>query len=128
MTRSSADPDSPAFKTAETVRGEWVIRVDGAVRRADDTVKQRTCPPRSELYAREIEVLSAPRNCRCRFRPSRTIRKTCAEYVSWISAETLHKNIVRRTRSSPPCAGGWATSLHRIYDADPEGLIAGRCA
>ena len=26
-----ADPDSPAFKTAEKVRSEWVIRVDGKV-------------------------------------------------------------------------------------------------
>src|SRR4051794_38872177 len=26
LTQIVADPDSPAFKTAETVRGEWVIR------------------------------------------------------------------------------------------------------
>ena len=30
MTQVVADPDSPAFKIAETVRSEWVIRVDGA--------------------------------------------------------------------------------------------------
>ncbi|RWE68751.1 MAG: aspartate--tRNA ligase, partial [Mesorhizobium sp.] len=29
LTQIVADPDSPAFKVAETVRGEWVIRVDG---------------------------------------------------------------------------------------------------
>src|SRR5919205_800560 len=32
ITQVVADPDSPAFKTAETVRSEWVIRVDGHVR------------------------------------------------------------------------------------------------
>ena len=28
-----ADPDSPAFKTAEKLRSEWVVRIDGKVRR-----------------------------------------------------------------------------------------------
>src|SRR6476620_10098329 len=32
VTQVVADPDSPAFKAAETVRSEWVIRVDGNVR------------------------------------------------------------------------------------------------
>ena len=27
-----ADPDSPAFKVAETLRSEWVVKVDGRVR------------------------------------------------------------------------------------------------
>src|SRR3989337_1505829 len=39
ITQCIADPDSPAFKAAETVRSEWVIRVDGAVRaRPEGTV------------------------------------------------------------------------------------------
>ena len=39
ITQVVADPDSPAFKTAETVRSEWVIRVDGKVRdRPEGTV------------------------------------------------------------------------------------------
>src|SRR5579862_3206114 len=29
MTQVVADPDSPAFRVAETLRSEWVIRVDG---------------------------------------------------------------------------------------------------
>ena len=32
VTQVVADPDSPAFKVAEKVRSEWVIRVDGKVR------------------------------------------------------------------------------------------------
>src|SRR6478609_12211931 len=31
MTQVVADPDSPAFQTAEKLRSEWVIRVDGQV-------------------------------------------------------------------------------------------------
>src|SRR5690606_17098929 len=39
LTQIVADPDSPAFKIAETVRGEWVIRVDGEVKaRTAETV------------------------------------------------------------------------------------------
>ena len=30
-----ADPDSPAFKAAEKLRAEWVVRVDGKVRRIE---------------------------------------------------------------------------------------------
>ena len=33
LTQVVADPDSPAFKVAETLRAEWVVRVDGKVRR-----------------------------------------------------------------------------------------------
>src|ERR1700733_3847997 len=32
LTQVVADPDSPAFGTAEKLRAEWVIRVDGKVR------------------------------------------------------------------------------------------------
>jgi aspartyl-tRNA synthetase len=100
MTQVVADPDSPAFKTAETVRGEWVIRVDGAVKaRTDDTVNKNMPTGEVELYAREIEVLSAakelplpvfgepdyPEDVRLKYR-----------FLD-LRRETLHKNIVRRT-------------------------------
>ncbi len=32
LTQVVADPDSPAFKLAEKLRAEWVVRVDGKVR------------------------------------------------------------------------------------------------
>src|SRR5207248_5637922 len=32
MTQCVADPDSPAFKLVETLRSEWVVRVQGRVR------------------------------------------------------------------------------------------------
>ena len=60
LTQVVADPDSPAFKTAEKVRSEWVIRVDGKVRaRPEGTVNAELPTGEVELFASEIEVLSA---------------------------------------------------------------------
>ncbi len=59
ITQVVADPDSPAFKTAETVRSEWVIRVDGKVRqRPEGTANPELPTGEIELFATEIEVLS----------------------------------------------------------------------
>src|SRR5512143_1278568 len=33
ITQVVADPDSPAFKDAEKLRSEWVVRIDGKVRK-----------------------------------------------------------------------------------------------
>ncbi|MFA7305805.1 MAG: aspartate--tRNA ligase [Hyphomicrobium sp.] len=60
VTQVVADPDSSAFKAAEAVRSEWVIRIDGKVRnRPDGTVNSDLPTGEIELYATEIEVLSA---------------------------------------------------------------------
>src|SRR5690606_21366474 len=60
ITQVVADPDSPAFKKAETVRGEWVSRVDGEVKaRADDAVNTKLPTGEVEIFAQEIEVLGA---------------------------------------------------------------------
>ena len=54
MTQVVADPDSPAFKTAEVVRSEWVIRVDGRVRDRPVIDGKSTVNP--ELATGEIEL------------------------------------------------------------------------
>ncbi|NKK65531.1 aspartate--tRNA ligase [Rhizobium leguminosarum] len=101
ITQVVADPDSPAFKMAETVRGEWVIRIDGLVKaRTEDTVNKTMATGEIELYAQEIEVLSAakelplpvfgepdyPEDVRLKYR-----------FLD-LRRETLHKNIVKRTQ------------------------------
>ncbi len=101
MTQVVCDPDSPAFKTAEVVRGEWVIRIDGTVKaRSEDTVNKGMATGEIELYAKEIEVLSAakelplpvfgepeyPEDVRLKYR-----------FLD-LRRETLHKNIVKRTQ------------------------------
>lgn len=60
ITQVVADPDSKAFKAAETVRSEWVIRVDAKVRDRPAGTTNADLPTGGvELYANEIEVLSA---------------------------------------------------------------------
>jgi aspartyl-tRNA synthetase len=101
MTQIVVDPDSPAFKAAETVRGEWVIRTDGLVKaRSDETVNKHMATGEIELYAQEIEVLSAakelplpvfgepeyPEDVRLKYR-----------FLD-LRRETLHRNIVKRTQ------------------------------
>jgi aspartyl-tRNA synthetase len=60
ITQVVVDPDSPAFAMAESVRSEWVIRVDGRVRqRPEGTVNDELPTGAVEVFAGEIEVLSA---------------------------------------------------------------------
>ncbi len=58
LTQVVADPDSPSFKMAESVRSEWVIRVDGKVRKRPDGTENPDLPTgQVEVYANEIEIL-----------------------------------------------------------------------
>jgi aspartyl-tRNA synthetase len=101
ITQVVADPDSPCFKTAEKVRGEWVIRVDGEVKaRTAETVNPNLPAGEVEIFARDMEVLSAaselplpvfgepdyPEDIRLRYR-----------FLD-LRRESLHRNIVQRTR------------------------------
>src|SRR5205814_8146684 len=53
-----ADPDSPAFKVAETLRAEWVVRVEGRVRRRPEGTDNTDLPTGLiEVFATDIEVL-----------------------------------------------------------------------
>jgi aspartyl-tRNA synthetase len=101
MTQIVADPDSPCFKAAESVRSEWVIRVDGMVKnRAAGTVNANIATGGIELFAQELEVLSKaddlplpvfgepdyPEDIRLTYR-----------FLD-LRRETLHANIVQRTK------------------------------
>ena len=58
LTQCVADPDSPAFKDAEKLRSEWVVRIDGKVRRRPDGTDNPELPTGTvEVYVSEIEVL-----------------------------------------------------------------------
>ncbi len=58
LTQVVADPDSPAFKLAETLRSEWVVRIDGKVRMRPEGTDNPDLPTgQVEVYIDEIEVL-----------------------------------------------------------------------
>ncbi len=60
ITQVVADPDSPAFKLAETLRAEWVVRIDGKLRKRPAGTENAELPTgQVEVYIDEIEVLGA---------------------------------------------------------------------
>jgi aspartyl-tRNA synthetase len=99
LTQVVADPDSPAFKVAETLRAEWVVRIDGKVRRRPGGTENPELPTGEvEVYIREIEVLGRaaelpmpvfgdqeyPEDIRLKYR-----------FLD-LRRERLHKNIMKR--------------------------------
>jgi aspartyl-tRNA synthetase len=58
LTQCVVDPDSPAFGQAEKLRSEFVVRVDGLVRKRPAGTENPEMPTGLiEVYVREIEVL-----------------------------------------------------------------------
>ncbi len=59
LTQVVADPDSPAFAMVEQLRSEWVITVNGTVRRRPEGTDNPELPTGEvEIFATQIEVLS----------------------------------------------------------------------
>jgi aspartyl-tRNA synthetase len=101
LTQLVIDPDSAAFKLAETVRSEWVIRVDGEVKaRTPETINKKQPTGEVEVFIRELEVLGEakelplpvfgepdyPEDIRLTYR-----------FLD-LRRETLHANLVRRSQ------------------------------
>src|SRR5437870_161993 len=58
LTQCVVDPDSPAFKEAERLRSEWVVRIDGKLRHRPEGTDNPELPTgKVEVYVSEIEVL-----------------------------------------------------------------------
>jgi len=99
ITQCVVDPDSPAFKDAEKLRSEWVVRMDGKVRRRPEgTDNPELATGAVEIYVSEIEVLGPagelplpvfgeqeyPEDIRLKYR-----------FLD-LRRERLHQNIMRR--------------------------------
>src|ERR1041385_8309523 len=57
ITQCVADPDSPAYQAIQTVRSEWVIRVDGSVRRRPGGTENADLPTGEvELFVTDVEM------------------------------------------------------------------------
>ena len=136
ITQVVADPDSPAFKAAETVRSEWVIRIDGKVRErpvidGKSTVNEELATGEIEVVAAEIEVLSAakelpipvfgepdyPEDLRLQYR-----------FLD-LRRETLHANIMKRLAVIASIRRRMSEAgFFEFADADPDGLEPRGCA
>ncbi|MGE0238169.1 MAG: aspartate--tRNA ligase [Parvibaculaceae bacterium] len=101
LTQVVADPDSPAFKIAERLRSEWVVKVDGKVRLRPKGTENHDLPTGLiEVFAAGIEVLSEakelplpvfgdveyPEDVRLKYR-----------FLD-LRRESLHRNIMARTK------------------------------
>lgn len=99
MTQCVVDPDSSAFKLAETVRSEWVVRFDGRVRKRPEGTENTELPTGLvEIFITDMEVLGPaaelpmpvfgdqeyPEDIRLRYR-----------FLD-LRREKLHRNIIRR--------------------------------
>ena len=99
LTQCVVDPDSPAFKDAEKLRSEWVVRIDGKARRRPAGTDNPELPTGAvELYVSEIEVLGPagelpmpvfgeqeyPEDIRLKYR-----------FLD-LRRERLHRNIIKR--------------------------------
>ncbi len=99
LTQVVADPDSPAFRAAETVRSEWVIRVDGKVReRPEGTINPELPTGEVEVFAGEIEVLSAAKELPVPVfgEPDYPEDLRLQSRFLDLRRETLHNNIILR--------------------------------
>src|SRR6201989_111746 len=60
ITQVVADPAAPSFKHAEKLRSEWVVRIDGLVRKRPAGTENPDLPTGTiEVFIKEIEVLGA---------------------------------------------------------------------
>ncbi|MEM7774714.1 MAG: aspartate--tRNA ligase, partial [Pseudomonadota bacterium] len=135
ITQCVADPSSPVFSTIERLRSEWVVRIDGEVRRrpmgtdGKSTDNPDMATGTIEVVMTEVEVLSAaselplpvfgepdyPEDLRLRYR-----------FLD-LRRETLHANIMRRidivraTREKMAAAGFFEFTTPILTASSPEG-------
>lgn len=130
LTQVVADPDSPAFKDAEKLRSEWVVKIDGKVRNRPAGTENPDLPTGMiEVFANEIEVLGPagelpmpvfgdqeyPEDIRLRYR-----------FLD-LRRERLHHNIMKRgaiidsIRSRMKAGGFFEFQTPILTASSPEG-------
>lgn len=130
LTQVVADPDSPAFKDAEKLRSEWVVKIDGKVRNRPAGTENPDLPTGMiEVFANEIEVLGPagelpmpvfgdqeyPEDIRLRYR-----------FLD-LRRERLHNNIMKRgaiidsIRSRMKAGGFFEFQTPILTASSPEG-------
>jgi hypothetical protein len=131
LTQLVISPETPGFDRVERLRAESVIRVDGQVlARSADTINPNLPTGEVEIRVSSIDVISEaaelplpvfgepdyPEDMRLKHR-----------YLD-LRRETLHKNIVLRSKVIHSIRPHDRPGLPGVPDADPDGLVAGRRA
>ncbi|MEP3275182.1 MAG: aspartate--tRNA ligase, partial [Stappiaceae bacterium] len=100
LTQCVVDPDSSAFSLAETVRSEWVIQIEGDVKkRSDDAINTNIPTGHIEIFIRDLEVLGASKELPLPvFGEPDYPEETRLKYrFIDLRRETLHDNIMKRS-------------------------------
>ena len=132
ITQVVADPDSPAFKLAETLRSEWVVRIDGKVRHRPEGTVNPELPTGAGrgLYRRDRGAGRGRRTADAGVRRAGLSGGDPAQIplprsAPRASAQQHHAARPGDRLDPPPHEGG---GLLRIPDADPDRVVAGRRA
>ncbi|RIA01264.1 aspartate--tRNA ligase [Cereibacter sphaeroides] len=130
ITQVIADADSPAFAELETVRAEWVIRIEGRVKARDASlVNPKLATGEIEVYATGMSVLGAadelplpvfgetdyPEETRLTYRFLDLRREKLHQNMM------LRSNVVRSLRNRMWCAGFNEFQTPIITASSPEG-------
>jgi len=101
MTQVLCDPDSAAFGAVETLRSEWVVRIDGEVKARDPELVNPKLPTGEvEVFIRDIEVLNEAEELPLPvFGEQDYPEETRLKYRFLdLRRENLHNNIMLRSR------------------------------
>lgn len=99
ITQIVTEPDSAAFKAMEKARKEWVICVDGDVKkRTPETINDKLATGRVEVYVRAIEILSEAKDLPVPVlgEPEYPEDLRLTYRFLDLRRETLHANIMKR--------------------------------
>lgn len=101
LTQIVVDPDSSAFSMAESLRSEYCIRIDGAVKARDaDTINANLDTGEIEVFCAEMEILGSAEDLpvpvfgELDYPEDTRLRNRFLD----LRRETLHKNIMTRTK------------------------------
>ena len=101
LTQCVIDPDSKAFKLAETLRSEWVVRMDGKARLRPAGTENRELPTGLiEVYVTDIEVLGPAKELPLQVfgdQPFPEETRLTYRFLD-LRRETLHNNIMTRVK------------------------------
>ena len=99
LTQCVIDPDSDAFSLAETIRSEWVIKIDGEVKARDsEAVNKNLATGEIEIFIRDIEILGEAKELPMPvFGEQEYPEETRLKYRYLdLRRERIHNNIIKR--------------------------------